>query len=127
MSPLWANVAWAIKLTRPDAFIGQESLQKETSKGLSKRLVALKVLDRRIARQGSNVCGSSGSVVGQVTSGTFSPHLNAPIALALIDNKVGVDEPLFAEVRADKLPTEICRLPFVPAKTRTTPKMTNYN
>jgi aminomethyltransferase len=58
--------------------------------------------------------------VGVTTSGTFSPTLQAGIALALIDTDAGVEDgqQITVDVRGRPAACEVVRPPFVAVKTR---------
>ena len=81
-NPIEAGEARFVKLEAGD-FCGREALQRIAAEGPSRRLMGLKMRGRRIPRQGAVVL-KDGNEVGQVTSGTFSPVLQCPIALAYI-------------------------------------------
>jgi aminomethyltransferase len=55
----------------------------------------------------------SGSVVGQTTSGTFSPTLKEGIALALVSTDVAIGDHLVLDVRGREVEVEVIKLPFV--------------
>ena len=59
-------------------------------------------------------------VIGETTSGTFSPTLKTGIALALLDTAAGVDEGdvLAVDVRGRALECEVVTPPFVASKVR---------
>lgn len=58
---------------------------------------------------------SAGREVGIVTSGSFSPTLNRPIAMALIDRALtAAGTRLNAVVRNSAIELTVCPLPFVP-------------
>ncbi|NOY26941.1 MAG: glycine cleavage system aminomethyltransferase GcvT [Oligoflexia bacterium] len=84
-SPLEAGLGWTVKLDAGD-FIGRDALIAQKEAGLSRRLVGLMV-DKRIARPGCPVL-AEGKVVGQVTSGTRAPSLDANIALAYVPRRL---------------------------------------
>ncbi|MFQ5808554.1 MAG: glycine cleavage system aminomethyltransferase GcvT [Armatimonadota bacterium] len=73
------------KFVKPDAgdFCGREALQRIAEAPLARRLVGLKMHGRRIPRQGAIVLKDD-EEIGQVTSGTLSPVLKSPIALAYL-------------------------------------------
>lgn len=119
ITPLEAGLGWAVKFTKPE-FIGRSALFLQKNAGIPRTLVALRVNDRRIARTGYPII-ADGKQMGEVTSGTFSPHARGPICLALVDPKA-LDKPLFVRVRDEALSTERATLPFVPAHTKKLPK-----
>ncbi|WP_353674776.1 glycine cleavage system aminomethyltransferase GcvT [Synechocystis sp. LKSZ1] len=82
-TPLEAGLGWLVHRDKPDPFIGQAILERQRQNGLAKKLVALVMEDRHIARPGyAIVC--EGQPVGRVTSGTLSPFLDQAIALAYV-------------------------------------------
>ena len=52
-------------------------------------------------------------LVGETTSGTFSPTLKYGIALGLIDSSYKIGDQLSIDVRGRKLAAEIVKLPMV--------------
>ena len=82
-TPLEAGLGWLVHLERPKPFIGRAALERQSLEGLGRRLVGLKLEGRAIARHGYPVL-HDGSVVGAVTSGTWSPTLGEAIALAYV-------------------------------------------
>ena len=74
--------------------------------------MGLQLAGRRIAREGASVL-SEQSVVGEVTSGTFSPTLEMAIAMAYVEPSVA--EPGTAvevDIRGKRVPAEVVKLPF---------------
>ena len=88
ISPLQANLGWIVKLRKPGGFIGSEAIAARRKSDL-RRVVHLKVLGKRIPRDGMPVM-FEGEIVGRVTSGTRGPSANCGIAMALVDKEVGV-------------------------------------
>ena len=116
ISPVIANASWAVGWSK-DEFQGSEVLQGQKRDGVSRRLVALRSLDRGIPRADMQVL-NDGVVVGIVTSGTFSPSLKSGIALALIDTEFKVGQQLSLDVRGRTSSVEIVKLPFMPSHVR---------
>lgn len=65
-------------------FSGKEVLENQIRNGVKRRLMGIEVLTRGIARQNCHVM-KDGTVIGNITSGTYSPTLNKPIALGYIE------------------------------------------
>lgn len=80
--------------------------------------MALKSLDRGIPRAGMVVKDSNGEIVGEVTSGTFSPTLKHGIALALLSKEITVGTQLSIDVRGRDSICEVVKLPFVTSRVR---------
>lgn len=119
---LSAGLSWVIRLDKPQGFIGQDSLRGIADKGPASKLIALTVEDRRIPRSGYELQNRGGAKIGSVTSGTFSPHLQKPIALAFVDSASATDGEFFVRVREDRIPAARTRLPFVASKTKSEKK-----
>jgi len=74
------------------------------------------LIDSKIpVREGGIICSSEGIAVGYVTSGSFSPSLERPIAMALLDPyTVDLGSPLYTTVREHRISVTVTPLPFVP-------------
>ncbi len=118
LTPLASGQTWVVKLDKPVPYIGQQALQAEAAAGPEKQLRALVVDDRRIPRAGYRLCLEDKTAVGEITSGTLSPHLNQPIALGFIEKKWADSGNLFVEVRESLIPARVVKLPFVPSHTK---------
>lgn len=114
-SPLSAGLSWVIKLKKETPFIGQEALKTEAKNGPSKILKAFLIQDKRTARERYPIF-SEDTLVGHVTSGSFSPHINAPIALGFVDREHSQKSDFFIEIRESKVPVKAVKLPFLPSK-----------
>jgi aminomethyltransferase len=111
-TPLEASLGWLVHLEMPAAFIGREVLERQSAEGVSRRLVGLKLQGRAIARHGYPVL-RAGEVVGEVTSGTWSPTLGEAIALAYVPadaTRVGTE--LAVEIRGKAEPAVVVKRPF---------------
>lgn len=83
-TPLSGGLGRFVALDSKDDFIGKSALLKEANEGSSKVLVGLEMEGRAIARGGYEIT-KDGITVGHITSGTFSPTLNRPIAVGYVD------------------------------------------
>jgi aminomethyltransferase len=111
-SPLEASLGWLVHLEMPAAFIGRDVLERQTAAGVSRRLVGLKLQGRAIARHGYPVL-RGGQVVGEVTSGTWSPTLAEAIALAYVPaDAARPGTELTVEIRGRQEPALVVRRPF---------------
>jgi aminomethyltransferase len=61
---------------------------------------------------------ASGEVVGETTSGTFSPTLQKGIALALLSPEVSLGDILVIDVRGRDLEVVVTKPPFVDSTTK---------
>jgi aminomethyltransferase len=80
-TPYEAGIGFAVKLGTE--FVGRDALERVDAEGVDERLTGLELLDRGVPRHGYDVT-HDGAVVGRVTSGTMSPTLETPIALAYL-------------------------------------------
>ena len=117
ISPLEANTSWAVGWDK-DEFAGSKVLKSQKMAGLKRRSMALKSLDKNIPRAGMVVKNVEGEIVGEVTSGTFSPSLKVGIALALINVDIKVGDKLVIEIRGREGSVEVVKLPFVTSHVR---------
>ncbi len=114
-SPLEAGLAAFVKLGRD--FVGSAALTAQRDDGLKKKLVGLQTDDgKMVARQGYRIF-SNGGEAGVVTSGTFAPSLQRPIAMAYLNTAAGknapaVGESIEVEIRNRKTRATIVRRPF---------------
>ena len=111
-TPLEASLGWLVHLEMPAAFIGRAALERQSAEGVDRRLVGLRLEGRAIARHGYPVL-QNGAVVGEVTSGTWSPTLGQAIALAYVPSaaaKLGTE--LAVEIRGKAEPAVVVKRPF---------------
>lgn len=113
-NPLEAGLGWVVKLDKPANFVGKEALKKCKATGMQRALVGIKVLDRGIARQGYAIFDSENkNKIGEVTSGTMSPSLGFPIAIAYVKQGMHtVGNKISVQVRDRFFPAEIIATPF---------------
>jgi aminomethyltransferase len=95
-------------------FIGREALLAvQAAGGPSRRIVALEMVERGIARDGHSVLSLLGEEIGRVTSGSPAPFLKTNIALALVPTAVaGSGEDVLVQVRANRVRAKQVPLPF---------------
>lgn len=117
ITPLEASLSWAVGWDKP-AFHGRDALVRQKSEGAPRKLRALRAQQRAIPRSHMTVSDSAGQVIGEVTSGTFSPSLKEGIALALLDAGVADGDVVMVDVRGKSVPFAVVRAPFVPAHVR---------
>jgi aminomethyltransferase len=111
-NPYEAGLGRVVKLDKPGDFVGRAALEKVARDGPSKRLVGLTVEGRGIARHGHPVWAADRRT-GVVTSGTQSPTLGVPIAMAYVapgDAEAGTV--VAVEIRDARVPARIVDLPF---------------
>ena len=117
ISPVEASASWAVGWKK-ESFIGSEILKGQKEGGASRKSFAIKSLDRGIPRAGMSVKNSNGEIVGEITSGTFSPSLKIGIGLALLNSDVEVGQTLVIDVRGRDSQCVVVNLPFVTSHVR---------
>lgn len=117
-TPLEAGLNWVVHLESKGEFIGRNFLEKQKQEGVKKRLVALQMQGRNIARHGYPVV-YEGKQVGVVTSGAPAPFLGYPIALAYVPAELSkIGQELQIEVRGKTYPAVIVKKPFYRSTSR---------
>ena len=117
-TPLEAGLGWVIHMDTKEDFIGRSILEQQKAIGVQKRLVGLQMEGRNIARHGYPVL-SEGKIVGEITSGTLSPTLGYPVALAYVPTQLAtVGQQLEVEIRGKAYPTVVVKKPFYRSITR---------
>jgi len=114
-TPVEANLKWAISKERVSKgnFIGSDIINKQLNDGVSKIRVGIKPEGRVIAREKTKIFNQSDSHIGEITSGTFGPSVNGPVAMGYVENEFSKkNTKVFLEVRGKKHPANICGLPF---------------
>ncbi len=110
--PYTAGLGFAVNL-KDRNFIGGEVLKQRSSAKLPMQRVGLRLDGRRAAREGSGLFDSDNREVGNVTSGSFSPSLQAPIAMAYVASELAVvGSSLDVDIRGTRATAEIVKLPF---------------
>jgi sarcosine oxidase subunit alpha len=91
-TPLEADMAWTVKLDKPD-FIGRTSLAQLRDEEPSQKLVGFEMSDGfPVPDEGSAILRDDGYPVGRVTSARFSPTLNRAIGLAWVPASCGAED-----------------------------------
>ncbi|HEX5451792.1 MAG TPA: glycine cleavage system aminomethyltransferase GcvT, partial [Candidatus Limnocylindrales bacterium] len=116
-NPYEAGLGRVVKLDKPGDFIGRGPLERVARDGIAKRLVGLRITGRGIARHGYPVHAGDGRT-GVVTSGTQSPTLGYPIAMAYVAPAAGEPGTILAvEIREARVEAEVVPLPFYRRRT----------
>jgi aminomethyltransferase len=111
ITSLQAGLGWVVAFDKP-SFRGRQALLAERDVGPSRRLRGIATAGRRPPRAECAVL-IDGVVVGQVTSGNFSPMLEHGIALAFLPPDVTEGTEVEVDVRGSKLPGKVTPTPFV--------------
>lgn len=113
-----ANADLGFAMTLPDrTFVGRQAIAAAAENSQARRRVGLELEGRRPAREHSPVLRDN-QMVGEVTSGTFSPTLEKPIAMAYVDpgcSALGTQVQI--DIRGKMHAATVVPLPFYTRKT----------
>ena len=114
ITPLEAGVTFGVDLEKD--FIGRDALVRQKEAGVPRRLVGLAIEGKRVPREQCRVLRDDEDI-GYVTSGTFSPTLDRPIAMALIAAaSAGEGVAVAVDVRGRAVDARVDGLPFYSRK-----------
>jgi aminomethyltransferase len=117
-SPVEAGLTWVIGKRRREAwdFPGAAVIRDQLEAGTCTRVrVGIRPEGRAPARALVDIVADDGTGAGVVTSGGFSPTLNAPIAMGYVRRDLAASgTSVSVVVRGKPLPAVVAPLPFVP-------------
>jgi aminomethyltransferase len=111
INPIQAGLSFAVNLEDRD-FIGRNALAAVKQSSPTQVRVGLELFGKRSAREHYRVF-ANGEPIGEVTSGTFSPTLQKPIAMGYVPpqySAAGTD--LTVDIRGTTEHARIVKLPF---------------
>ncbi len=111
ITSLQAGLGWVVAWSKP-AFVGRNAAVAERERGIDRRLVGIVTEGRRPARAGCAI-SIGGDVVGEVTSGNYSPVLGHGIALGFVPPDTPEGTAVVVDVRGKDLPGRVAATPFV--------------
>ncbi|HUY19071.1 MAG TPA: glycine cleavage system aminomethyltransferase GcvT [Candidatus Binataceae bacterium] len=112
-TPIEAGLARFVSFGRE--FVGAQVLERQNREGPRKRLVGIVSEDRRSVPRQSYRLLRAGGEVGVVTSGSYAPSLERPVAMAYVygegrESQVG--DRIEVEIRQRPVAAEVVRIPF---------------
>ena len=115
ITPIEANLKWAISKKRilEGSFIGSDIIINQIKDGTKKIRVGVKPEGRLIGREKTKIYDEANKLIGEITSGTFGPSVNGPVAIGYVQKEYSKkNTKVFLEVRGKKYPAHISELPF---------------
>ncbi len=109
--PLEAGLSWITNLNTD--FIGRDNIFKFKQDGVDRNLVAIKLNERGIPRQGYKIT-KNGKLIGEICSGTQSLGLNCGIGSGYVENgfhKIGTE--ISVLIRNKEVNATIIKPPFI--------------
>jgi len=111
MNPCQAGLGFAVNMKNRD-FIGRTALEAIKAGAIGQQRIGLLLDGRRVPRTDYPII-AGGEPVGLVTSGTFSPTLERPIAMGYVQPEwVAVDTRLEVDIRGRLEKAKVVKLPF---------------
>jgi aminomethyltransferase len=110
ITPLQAGLGWVVAWDKGD-FRGRMALAAERERGAARTLRGFEVEGRRPPRAEQAVL-VDGEVVGEITSGNYSPTLERGIALGFVPTGVDDDAKVAIDVRGTPVAAQIVKTPF---------------
>jgi aminomethyltransferase len=112
ISPLEAGLGWLVHWDKVADYVGKSVLVAQKANGVTRRIVGLQLEGRNIARHDYPIV-QAGETIGIVTSGTLSPTLGYPIALAYVPTALAkIGNSVDVEIRNKPYPATIVKRPF---------------
>ncbi|MBU8932532.1 MAG: glycine cleavage system aminomethyltransferase GcvT [candidate division Zixibacteria bacterium] len=109
-TPIEAGLSWIVRLDKD--FIGHDVLVRQKEEKPKRRLVCLELEGKAIPRPGYDILDGD-EVIGNVTSGTFSPSLQKPIALGyVLRRKAKSGSTVSIAIRNKTAPAVVVKPPF---------------
>ena len=109
INPYQAGLGFAVNLPGRD-FVGADALRRLKEDANQPNRIGLELAARRVPRENCPVLAGD-RPVGAVTSGTFSPTLEKPIAMAYVQPEASAAE-LAVDIRGRREPARVVELPF---------------
>lgn len=110
-SPLEAGLGWAVKFDKGD-FVGREALSGQKHQGIERKLIGFEMIAKAIPRKGYPILKGQ-AVIGQVTSGSFSPTFRKGIGLGYLE--VEYSQPgteIQVKIRGKRCQAKVVPTPF---------------
>jgi aminomethyltransferase len=117
VTPNQARLGWAVGWKK-DAFWGRDVLSAERAAGPKRVLRGLVATGRGIPRPHMSVSLTADVLLGEVTSGTFSPTLRKGIGLALLPSFVNPDAEVGVDIRGRREIFQLVKPPFLDPSVR---------
>ncbi len=114
-NPIEANLKWAISKRRREegGFVGYSKIKSDINGKLNRLRMGIKPEGKIIAREGVRIFSKDNQEIGLITSGSFGPSVNGPVAMGYV--KYDFSKPgtkILLEVRGKKCDAEVSELPF---------------
>lgn len=116
IDPISASIIFAIGKRRREegGFVGFEKISSILANGVEQKRVGVIFDGRMPVREGAEIVDEQGQKIGHVTSGSFSPILEKPIAFAYVPKTLSkIGNSVIAIVRGKQVLGTIVKMPFI--------------
>lgn len=121
-SPIEAGLNWVVR-KKNRTFCGHKRIESELVDGPARQRIGIKLVDKGVAREGTEITDTHGTTIGTLTSGGFGPTLEVSIGQGYITSEHAVDgSPVRLKVRNKFLDAVVCSYNFIEPKTKTKTK-----
>ncbi len=118
ITPVTAGLNWILdreRLQTAQSCTGGDVILRQLNEGTPRQRVGILVEGKVPVREGTELLDQDDNIVGRVTSGSYSPCLEKPVAMAYVNADLcHPGTGLNARVRQRLHPVQVARLPFVP-------------
>jgi aminomethyltransferase len=116
-TPVEAGLTWVIGKRRKLSwdFPGGAVIRDQLDNGPLRRRVGIRPDGRTPARAQNTIVDDDGNDAGTITSGSFGPSVNAPVAMGYVRKDLAADgSRLNIIIRGKTIPATVMPLPFIP-------------
>jgi aminomethyltransferase len=109
-NPIESGLGWITRFSKQ--FTASTILKMQKEQGTSRQLVGFELTDKGIARHGYDIV-FQGDIVGQVTSGTFSPSLKKSIGMGYVPTRLAAEgSEIGIQIRDKVISARVVNVPF---------------
>ena len=114
-NPLECRLDKYVNLDTDINFLGKEKLKEIKKKGVTRKLMGVIIDAKEInVSKSINLINGKNSKIGELRSGTYSPHFKKVIGIAMIDKPYfEVSETFKISINDDVFEGKVCDLPFI--------------
>ncbi|MFA6450987.1 MAG: glycine cleavage system aminomethyltransferase GcvT, partial [bacterium] len=111
ISPVEAGLAFVV--AKEKDYIGGDVVKAQQKEGAPRKLIVFELVERGIPREHYEV-SKDGAVIGEVTSGTYSPTLKKGIGMALVTKgAAAVGDTITVSIRNKPYEAKVVKRPFI--------------
>ena len=121
-TPLEAGLSFAVAWDKPGGFLGQEALEAQRERGVTRRLVGFALEDEEPLVLHDEPIWRDGILCGRMTSGAFGHTVGRSLGMGYVENEDGVSPDFVRsgtyeiEIACKRYPAEASLKPFFDAK-----------